>query len=495
MSHVPNAYLEPQMAGHTPHIGVVGGGIAGLATAHELHRRGARVTLLERESRVGGNIRTEHIDGFLVDAGPDAFVRTKPDATQLCEQLGLSDQLITTQSRSVYVAHRGRLELMPAGMALAIPTRLGPMLKTPLLSWRGKVRALADVLIAPRDSDEDESLGHFIERRFGKETSRQLAGPLLGGIYAGDVDSLSIKATFPQLLALEKEHGSLIVGLFAAQQQRAGIELPRGSRVKLLLELYRWLKRDAIEAPSPFYSLRGGMQQLTDSIALSLPEGAIRTGSSVTSLARRGGVAPGWTLGLENGQSVEVDRVAVCLPAHAAARLVTTHGIPDLLERIPYVSTATVFVGFERSQVENSLDGVGFIVPKGEGALMAATWVSSKWEGRAPADSALLRGFIGGSRNEDQVDGSTDEELIELTLAEMRRFMGHLGQPTLARVYRYSKANPQPLVGHGARIQAVKEKLAQLPGLEMVGAAFGGVGIPDCIKQGKQAAENLLQCC
>ncbi len=480
------------MDSQTPHLAVVGGGIAGLATAYAASRRGARVTLLECQPRIGGNIRTELIDGFLIDAGPDAFVRTKPDATQLCEELGLTADLISTQSRNVYVAHQGKLELMPAGMALAVPTRLGPMLQTPLLSWRGKMRTLADLFIRGRESDEDEALGHFIARRFGKEAAERLAAPLLGGIYAGDVEELSIKATFPQLLALERSHGSLIMGLFAAQQRREGGLDSSRSRLGALTAVFRWLRRAPHEAPSPFYSLRGGMQQLTDAIVAALPAGSIRTGVEVTGLRPPTDDAARWGVDLAGGEGLEVDRVALCVPAYIAARWIPDSHARDILCQIPYVSTATVFLGFRREQLAHSLDGVGFIVPKGEGSLMAATWVSSKWEHRAPEGHVLLRGFIGGRRNEHQLEQSSDEDLIRLTLEELRRYMGRIETPILTRVYRYTKANPQPLVGHEGKLEAMRQHLATLPGLTLAGAAYGGVGIPDCIRQGRMIAENLV---
>lgn len=480
-----------------PHVIVIGGGIAGLSTAYALRRRGARVTVLEASDRVGGNIRTDRVEGYLIDAGPDAFVRTKPEATALCHELGLGDQLITPSARNVYVAHRGKLELMPSGMALAVPTRLAPLVNTPLLSWSGKFRALGEVLVRASDSPEDESIGQFFTRRFGKETAERLAGPLLGGIYAGEIDELSLDATFPQLRELERDHGSLIGGLFAAQQERSGLAQPTRSRARLLVDIFRWLRRRPADAPSPFYSLRGGMQQLTDALAKELPEGTIRTSVRVEAISQRAAPPHGWVVRLRSGEAVLADRVALCVPAHVAAQLlsVSVSSAAELLQKIPYVSTATVFLGFERSEVEHPLDGVGFIIPKGESKLMATTWVSSKWEARAPEGHVLLRAFVGGSRDEARVDESNDSDLIALAVAEIGRFIGRLGPPTLARVYRYVRANPQPLVGHTKLIQKLKSELDLLPGLAVAGAAYGGVGIGDCVKQGTAAAEKLLGCC
>lgn len=469
---------------------VVGGGISGLATAHALHRQGATVTLVEARRRVGGNILTETVDGFTIDAGPDAFVRTKPEGTMLCETLGLGAELMTTQSRRVFVAQRDGLTEMPAGMALAVPTRLGPMLETPLLSFAGKLRMLGDLLLPGRPATEDESIGAFIERRFGAEAAHNLAAPLLGGIYAGDIYELSLASTFPQLATLEKEHGSLIRGFFAAQQKRRGLPVPR-SRWATLCAMVAASAKPKAGAPSPFHSLKPGMQRLVESLASSLPSSSILLGREAVQL-RFEPAQRQWSLQLDDGERLFADGVSLCLPAHGAAKLVPSERAAARLREIPYVSTATVFLGFERDAVAHPLDGVGFIAPKGTGRLMAATWVSSKWAHRSAEGRVLMRGFVGGSRGGALVDRSSDAELVRLVLEDMRFWMGRMGTPLLARVYRYSRANPQPLVGHGERVRAIREALTGFEGLQLAGAAYGSVGIPDCIRQGQQAAQALL---
>ncbi|MBN1611797.1 MAG: protoporphyrinogen oxidase [Polyangiaceae bacterium] len=473
---------------------VVGAGITGLAAAYELSKGTRSLLLIESRDRVGGNIRTERVDGFLIDAGPDSFVRTKPEATELCRELGLGDRLVTTQARSVFIAHRGRLVAMPAGMALAVPTRLGPILRTPLLGLGGKLRLFGDLWRRSSPPSDDETIGDFVARHFGAEAAERLAGPLLSGIYAGDVTALSIQATFPQLVELERRHKSLIFGLFAAQRARAEGEpqqaLP-SSRLGQLFALLGWLRRASRHAPSPFYSLRDGMQSLVDALAARLPEGAIRLGVPVTGL-EAGGAGRRWTLRLKDGTCVTTDRVVLALPAHGAARLVPDPILSELLSGIVYLSTATVFVGLDRAEVQHPLKGVGFMVPHGQGRLLAATWVSSKWAGRAGEGTALVRAFIGGAREADLVDRSSDDELVALTFDELTRWMGPLGEPRLARVYRYPSSNPQPLVGHLARMERIRTRLENLEGIYLAGAAYEGVGIPDCVRQGQRAARAAL---
>ena len=487
---------------------MVGGGITGLTTAYRLHR--ARpdlgLSVIEARDHVGGNIATHRVDGFLLDAGPDSFVRTKPDAVQLVRELGMEDELMTPDARNVYLVHRGRLELMPAGMALAVPTRLGPMVQTPLLSLGGKLRMLADLWLPAKDGGagvaDDESIEGFITRRFGREASERIVGPLLGGIYAGDVSQLSILATFPQLSDLERAHGSLIRGLFASAQHRtneaaASDAPPRsassfGQRVRELSGLLAWLRRSGAPPPSPFYSLRRGMGSLIDALEGSLPRGCVRTGVRVSSITAARGEPRGFEVQVEGEPSEFADAVVVTAPAHAAKTMVEDAPLAAELAAIPYVSTATVFVALRREQVGHPLDGVGFLVPRGEGQILAATWVNAKWADRAPEDGVLLRAFLGGARTETDLRRLGDEELVSVACSELTRLMGPLGEPLWTRTFRYHDANPQPVVGHAARLRRIEERLRGLPGLYLAGAAYGGVGVPDCVRQGRETAEQLL---
>jgi protoporphyrinogen/coproporphyrinogen III oxidase len=440
---------------------VLGGGITGLAAAFYLRRArpDLQLVLLERAARLGGNIRTERGDGFVIDAGPDSFLRTKPDGVALCRELELTSELIAPSSRQVYVAHRGGLEKMPEGLVLGAPTKLLPLARTRLLSLGGKLRALGDLVARPAPPAADESIDSFLTRRIGREAAQRLAAPLLGGIYAGDVGELSIRSTFPQLVELE-QRGGLIRGLRAQ---------PR-------------------PAASPFYSLKSGMGRLIERLAEVIGGGSIRTGVNPARLSRSGEC---WRIELEHGEPIEASAVLLAIPAHAAARLVPDAKLAGELAAIPYLSTATVFAAFPRNGRARGLDGIGFIVPPGEGDILAGTWISSKWAARSPDDALLVRAFVGGARSSVDVAHAGDDELRALALDELARLMGPLGTPLFTRIFRYVAGNPQPVVGHGARLERVAARLGGLPGLHVAGAAYDGVGIPDCVRQARAAAARI----
>lgn len=463
---------------------VLGAGVTGLTAAYAILRAkpDVELTVLEAKDRIGGNIVTERASGFLIDGGPDSFLRTKPEAVQLCKELELFDDLITPSedAKKVYLVHDGKLVPMPAGMALAVPTRLSPMLHTPLMGLGAKARMLGDLVIAGRQSDADESIEDFVARRFGRGAASKIASPLLGGIYAGDVSQLSIQSTFPQLLELEKKHGSLILGLMKAQAKMRGAPTGTLSAVKT------WLSKPAQAPPSPFYSLRGGMGSLIRALADRLPR--VRTGAAAQRIEA---VGTAYKVTLESGETLTADAIVVAVPAHVAARILPKAFESDLAA-IPYLSTATVFFAYPKAKMGRDLDGMGFVVPRGEAKILAGTWVSSKWEGRAPADAVLMRAFLGGARGDVDVEASSDAELVRVAADEMARIMGALPEPLFHRVFRYHRANPQPIVGHGARLARIDDLLRAAPGLALAGAAYRGVGIPDCVRQGREAAASVL---
>jgi oxygen-dependent protoporphyrinogen oxidase len=476
-----------------PSVAIVGAGIAGLATAYFLHkaRPDLELRVYERSERLGGNVITERRDGFLIDGGPDSFVRTKPDGLLLCKELGLEGEIIGTEpaAQKVYIVRDGQLVLMPGGMALSIPTRIGPMLETTLLGLPGKVRMLGDLVLPARRSRDDESIRSFMVRRFGSEATDRIAAPLLGGIYAGDIGALSIRSTFPQLLELEQRYGSLIFGAFAAQGARAGTPEHQG-RLASALALARWFLRRPGPPRSLFASLRGGMAELVSALVAKLPEGCVHAGRAVQAVkpASDGRLL----LALAGGESRSFDAVVLATPAHAAARVVPNELLAAPLSAIPYVSTATAFFAFRKVDVQSSLEGSGFVAPAGEARIAAGTWISSKWAGRAPEGYVLVRAFLGGVRSSLRVEDQSDEELLGLGLAELERLAGPLGKPLFSRLFRYHDANPQPLVGHSSTMARIEEGLRGLPGLYVTGSAYDGVGIPDCVRQGRAVAERLL---
>jgi oxygen-dependent protoporphyrinogen oxidase len=483
--------------------------MTGIAAAYEIasSRPDIQLTLLESRTRLGGNVQTIHRDGFLLDGGPDSFIRTKVDTANLCEELGLGGQLIGPEplASRVYIGKHGKLLPLPAGMALAVPTRLRPLLETRLVSFWGKLRILGDLFIekdVPRSDASDETVAAFLERHFGREVTSHLAGPLLGGIFAGDIEELSIHSTFPQLVALEQQQGSLIRALFAAERLRAaqaqGEPVPRNDDLfdpVELFSLYRWLRRTPPSTvASPFQTLQTGMGTLIEQLERKLPPACLRLGRSVRSLARK---ASGYTLTLDGDERLECDAVLVCVPAHAAANLLSTlpnDALSNALRGIPYVSTATVFFALKEEPKQQPLDSAGFIVPRGEGRLLASTWLSTKWAGRAPAGNALIRVFLGGAREPNLVEASTDEELLTLAKDEIRRYLGPLDDITrFTQVFRWVRSNPQPTLGHAARLAVIDSAVKEgLPGLALAGSAYDGVGLGDCIRQGRAAARRVL---
>ncbi len=489
-----------------PSVLVAGAGISGLSACFMLLRERPDLDLcvVESRTRPGGNIQTLRQDGYVIDAGPDSFLRTKPDAARLCREVGLGDDLISPSSegRRVLIAHRGQLLPMPAGMALAVPTRLGPMLRTPLLSLPGKARILGDLFVSkPSQESRDETVASFLNRHFGQEATEQLAGPLLGGIFAGDIEELSILSTFPQLVELENRHGSLIRALFSTERARA-VKANNSHKERLgaaaddpfyppdLIAFVKWLYRQGRHPDSPFQSLRGGMGQLVDKLVERLPESSLLLGVSVVRLER---LADGrWRAHLSDGMARDYDAVILCLPAHAAAAIIPDSVLAGELSAVPYVSTATVFFAVATAQLPRPLDASGYIVPRKEGRALASTWVSTKWEGRAPINGSLIRVFLGGAREPELIAHSSDAELAGLAREELERMIGPIGKPQCVWTFKHLRTNPQPVVGHNARLARIESLLADVPGLAFSSSAFGGVGIPDCIRRAQAAASNIL---
>lgn len=470
----------------TRHIAVIGGGITGLTVAYRLlsspKRSGLSVTLIEAKPRLGGNIVTERRDGFVIDGGPDSFVVAKPQATALCKELGLGDRLITTieKNRRVYLLRHDELHSLPEGLVLAVPTRFVPFATSPIFSWPEKVRMGLEVLVPPRSPEQgDESIGSFMRRRLGQEALDILAEPLMGGIYAGDVEKLSIRSTFPQLAEMEDKHGSLIRGALAQRRPSTPGSAP----------------------PSTFHSLEGGMGELIDALEANITKagGKIIVGSPLRSLGPPTERSSGrWTVRFAPTnapeESIQADAVIMATPAHAAASACERFDddLGEMLRRIPYLSTATVVFAFPRSAVPHALDAVGVIIPKGERRrILAATFISSKWKSRAPEDAVLMRVFVGGHRDPSRL-ASSDDELMTVGREELARLLGIRAEPLFSRVFRYEQANAQPVVGHADHIKRIRQRAERHPGLIFAGAAFEGVGIPDCVRQANDAAALVL---
>ena len=439
---------------------VVGGGISGLSAAYELQARGRSVRVLEAASRPGGVIATERTGGWVIDAGPDSLLVQKPAAVALCRELGIADRLIsTTPPRTAYVLRDGRLHPISEGSFLGFPITVGALVRSPLFSLAGKARMAAELVVPRRTTEADESIGQFVQRRFGREAVDYLAEPLLAGIHAGDVDRLSVRALFPRLVEAERQSGSVIRAL-------------RSLRVR----------------PSPqgaFVSLPGGCGELVDTLASALSPATIACDARVTAVERSGVYSISWQAGKVRARSV-----MLAMPAYGAASLLRPldASLADLCAAVPYASTATVAFGYRRDQVAHPLRGSGFVVPRTEGlALLAGTWVTSKWAGRAPDGHVLIRGFLGGGRDPGRLDGS-DEELVETARREMHELLGISGSALLTRVFRWTRQSPQYETGHLQRVAAIERRLGGLPGVFVTGSGFRAIGIPDCISDGRATA-------
>jgi oxygen-dependent protoporphyrinogen oxidase len=462
-------------------VAVVGAGIAGLAAAHrvvEWSRERARpvdLVLFEAADRLGGTIQTERHDGFLVECGPDSFLSEKPWALALCRRLGIEDRLVRTDDRfrRTFVVFGGRLHPLPDGFQLLAPTRLGPFIASTLFSWPGKLRMGLD-LVLPRGGHADESLGDFVRRRLGREALERVAQPLVAGIYTADPDDLALAATMPRFLELERRERSVILAMWRAAR-RAPAQASGSSGA-------RW---------SLFVTFREGMEELTRTLGNLLPPGTARLKERVIEVVPRG---PGWQVVTSDGGATEADAVVLAPEAYQVARMIRRldPALAHLLEGIPYASSATVTLAYRRADIAHPLDGFGFVVPHVEGRpIIACTFSSVKYPGRAPEGHALLRVFLGGALNEAVLE-QDDAAMVATVRRQLEELLGARGAPIVTRVARYPKAMPQYHVGHLARVEAIEHGVARHPGLALVGGAYRGVGIADCVHAAEQAVERLL---
>jgi len=459
---------------------VIGGGISGLSAAFYLRQYLGDVvdlTLIESTSRLGGKVISAHESGFIIEGGPDSFVTKKAATVEMCHALGLEDQFISSNSaeHTTYVWSRGRLHPVPEGMMLMAPTMVLPFLRSQLISWPGKLRMGMEMLIRSSGKDGDESLASFVRRRLGTEALEKIAAPLMAGIYSADPETLSLQSTFPLFPEMENKYGSLLRGLM--MQKRAQKELPE--------------KQDSQEKRVPmFMTLRGGLQQLIDAILVQLRSEDILLNRRVLSLTRKG---DRYESVLDDGQRILADEVVFATPAYETAALVERIDpvLASKLRTIRYVSTATVSLGFKRSDINHPLNGFGFVVPHSENLkITASSWSSAKFDHRAPPDCALIRVFVGGARDE-QLAEMNEAALVQLARRELNATMGIATIPILAKAYRWHKGIPQYEVGHQARIAEIDRIVASHSGLHLAGAAYHASGIPGCIQSGVRVAQSI----
>ena len=462
---------------------VIGGGITGLSAAYRLRREAEKIdiplqiTLLEASNRVGGVIHTEHRDGFIVEHGPDAFITTKPWGKALCEELCISDKLIGTNPkvRRSFVVRKGKLLPVPEGFYMMAPGSFGPFIKSPIFSLFGKFRIALDLFIPRRNHIDDESVADFVRRRLGKQAFERMAQPMIGGIYTSDAEDLSLNATFPRFVDMEREHGSIIKALLAQKQKTAETSRDTsGPRYSL------------------FQSFTAGMQTLTDTLVERLSD-CIRLQMRVTTIQQNeSGVR--WIVCLDDGEKMEADLICIALPAHQTAKLISTVSptLAEKLSAIPYKSSSTVNLAFRREDVMHPLNGMGFVVPITEGLnIVGCSFSSVKFENRAPTDHVLLRAFVG--ENAKIIDeGMNTDKLVAIVLKEVTDLLGIKKEPIFSVVSEHSYAMAQYIVGHKKLISEIDEIVEHFPGLTLAGNAYHGIGIPDCINSGQQAALKLI---
>ena len=464
---------------------VIGGGITGLTASYRLKREAENrgipleISLLEASNRVGGVIQTEHRDRFIIEHGPDAFISTKPWAKVLCEELGIADKLIGTNSkvRRSFVIRKGKLLPVPEGFYMMAPGSFGPFFKSSIFSWRGKFRIALDLFISSRSDIDDESVADFVRRRLGTEAFERMAQPMIGGIYTSDAENLSLKATFPRFLEMEQEHGSIIKALLA--QKRKATQTSRdtsGPRYSL------------------FLSFADGMQTLVDTLTENLA-GCICLDSCVTTIQKNESQVE-WRVCLDDGKVLSADLLCIALSAPQKSKILTNVSRPlaKKLSAIPYTSSATVNLAFRREDIAHPLNGMGFVVPVTEQLnLVGCSFSSVKFEHRVPANHVLLRAFVGGNTFEDDANSNTTQiDLTSSALKDVSKLLGIKEKPLFSIVSQHSQAMAQYLVGHQTLVREIDGLAKDFPSLALAGNAYHGIGIPDCIHSGEQAALQLL---
>jgi len=469
-------------------IVIIGGGISGLAAAHRLVERRAEarckveIMLLEASAHTGGVIHTEHRDGFLLECGPDSFISEKPEAVALARRLGLDSRLIETNAehRRSFVVRKGRLHAVPEGFHLLAPSRLWPFVTSGIFSWAGKARMALDLLLPGRavaNGNDDESLAQFVRRRLGREALERMAQPMVGGIYTADPEQLSLRATMPRFLEMEREHRSLIRAMWKRRREQPAADSSGTSGARYSL----------------FLSFDEGMQVLSDALVERLKDVSIRLGASAKSVTFDA-TSGWWQVRLSAGETIEADAVCLALPAYTAAKLLceVDARLARELDAIPYASTATANLAYKRADIQHSLDGFGFVVPFIESrTVLACTFSSVKFQGRAPEGHALLRAFVGGAL-QPETFALDEDEIVARVRDDLRELLGIENRPLFARVEKWPRSMAQYHLGHVERVARIRERLSALPGLKLAGNAYGGAGIPDCIRSGESAADEIM---
>ena len=446
---------------------IIGGGISGLSTAYYLAKGGAGATILESRPRLGGVIQTEHVEGCTLEAGPDSFLSTKPAALELIADLGLASEVIGSNDhlRVTFVRKNGRLVPLPDGLMMMVPTKILPLITTGLVSWGTKLRMGLEWFRAPQPKAGDESVAEFVEEHYGREAVDYLAEPLLSGIYGGSTSELSVKSVLPRFVELANRYGSLTRGVLAERAKAA--------------------RHRTKAAPPPlFRTLKGGLGQMVDRATEAIQGKAeVRRGRAET-VERAGG---GFRVKMD-GDWLEADALVVACEAHSGSSLLgaVDARASELLGMVPYTSSMTVALGFNAADFAKPPEGFGFLVPKKERRrLVACTWVGTKFSYRVPEDKIVARCFLTASDEPDDAIAAT-------VTAELQEIAGITARPRFTRIARWPRSMAQYSVGHAQRIEELEARVGGIPGLHLAGNAYSGIGIPDCIRMGKLAAQRIL---
>ncbi len=460
-------------------IAIIGGGISGLTTAYRLaeSRLGQKgkleIHVFEANGRLGGVIQTETQNGFLMERGPDSFISSKPWAVELCRELGLDKDFMATNPdlRQSFILTKNRLIPVPRGFYLMAPTKVSEAIRTPLLSFTGKIRMACELLIPPKKKEGDESLASFVKRRFGKEVLERIAQPMIAGIYTADPEELSLEATFPHFLEMERKYGSVIRAL--TKKKDDATRKASGPRYSL------------------FLTLKAGLHSLIPALIERMPGVVFHRSQTVVGLEK----GSSWKTLSGNGETFEADRVCLAIPASAAAKLVNgmSQSLSQDLKQIPYETVATVNFAFHRKDIRHPLNGLGYVVPSVERKKMVGcTFSSIKFPGRAPhSETVLLRAFLGGKASRQLLE-SDDEKIAETVCGEVRNQLGISAEPLSTAISRWPEAIPQYRIGHRQIVERIFAALKNFPGLYLTGNAYQGTGIPDCIRHASQTADQIL---
>ena len=458
-------------------IAIVGGGITGLSAAYALEQyraQGAPVEyiLYDAGDRLGGVLVTERVDGCILEAGPDSFISEKPWAADLCRELGIGGELIGSNDakRKTYILVQNRLIEMPDGLMFMVPTRIVPTVFSSLFSFGTKMRMAQEWFHPPHAANGDETVAALVERHYGTEMVDRLADPLLSGVYGGDSRELSVRAVLPRFAEMEAQHGSLGRAMLAA---------------------HRRIKQAHAPAASLFTSLKDGMQQLVDTVVMRLNPSALRTKTRIVTLRCPGG---NWSVVSDRGTEF-FDAVILGVPTAAAGSFLrdVDRSLARELGEIRYSSSITVSFIYNEKVVAALPPGFGFLVPRSEGRrMLACTFVHNKFPHRAPENRAIVRCFLGGSRDEAALDLS-ESEILALVRRELAGILNLSAEPLAARVHKWKAAMAQYAVGHLERLDRIAQAVQRVPGLALAGNGYRGIGVPDCVRTGREAAAQVLQ--